>query len=456
MFNAHQQVVQTFNLLFLYTTLNRALWKLSLFGVGILFFAIFISVEWLIFLALSLIAIAPVILFASFHRQLFWVAGNRQINALPGIHAQMFGYFALVVIVVAGCLMQFELFATKGSSVHIGAAISLSIVFNCAALFIAYYSPLVIPVFWGMVIIESGAIWQVALHEAEWLAATSAACMFLLLLNWKKWMSASLQRKSPSPLTSNSIYWRAFFQRYIALLSEYHWRPHSLLGSLLIGRADNPWRALLGLTAIVLLLLFASIAITRNTTTWFQGDVQHIGVTLVVAVWMIGSPQFMITRIYTNLARLWLVFPGERKSLLLYLEGRLLRLSAINFLIVVVVLVAMTLLSEPRQLLGLTYWVKGLSLLVGLALSQWVYFYLSLWIYLRSEADLKWQSTVTSILSLLLICVASFVAGKVDANAWSFSPVAATTLTALLVCVSILRTCLASAWPRISLIRRDY
>jgi len=456
MFSAHQQMVQTFSLLFLYTTLNRVLWKLSLFGVGLLLVAMLISIEWLMFLAVPFIAMAPLIMFLLFHLQLFRVAGNRQLNALPGIHTQLFIYFVLVVILVASCLMLFEFLVGKGRAVHIATAISLSIVFNCAALCVAYFSPLVILFFWGMVIVEGGAIWQVALHEAEWLSATAVACMILLVLNWKKWMRVSLQRKTSSLLIRDSIYWRSFFQRYISLLSEYHWRPHSLLGSLLLSRADNPWRALLGLTAIVLMLLLVSIAITRSTTTWLQGDMLHYGVTLVVVVWMIGSPQLMISRLYTNLARLWLVFPGERKSLLRYLEGRLLRLSTINFLIVVAVVVLMTMLSEPHLLLELKYWAEKLSLLIGLVLLQWVYFYLSLWIYLRSEADFKWHSTVTSILSILVIFSASFVAGKVDANAWDFNSVAVTTLTVLLACVIILRVRLVNAWPRISLIKRGY
>ena len=456
MFDAHQKIAQTFNLLFLHTTLNRVMWKLSLFGVVLLLFAIFISVKGLIFLAIPFIAMAPLILFLSFHRQLFWVAGNRQLNLLPGIHTQLLVCFILVVILVACCLVLFEYFAGKGGSVHIGTAISLSIVFNCAALCVAYFSPSVLPIFWGMVILKSGAIWQVALHEAEWLTAIAAASTIVLSLHWKRWMSVSLRRKTSLVLASDSVCWRTFFQRCIALLSVYHWRPHSLLGSLLLGRADNPWRGTLGLTVFFLLLLFVSVAINRNTATWFHEDVLHHGVTLAAAVWMIGSPQFMIGRVYDNLARLWLVAPGGRNSLLLYLEGRFLCKSAINFLIVFAVVVVVAILLAPRLLFDLTYWVKGLSLLIGLALLQCLYFYLSLWIYLRSEADRKWQSTVTSILSLLLIFAASFVAGKVESNGWNFSLVIVSTLTILLACVGILRVRLANVWPRISLIRRGY
>ncbi len=455
MFNVPQQIVQSFNLLFLYTPLRRVLWKLNLFGVVLLVFGFVISIDWMFFLAAPLIAAASLVFFVSFHGQLFWVAGNRQLSMMSAIQRHLLISYVAVVVLVACSLILFEIFFGKGGLVHLVAAISLSIVFNCVALSIAYFSPLVIPFFWVMVIIKSGEIWQVALAEVELLAVAAGATMTVLLLNWKKWMAAALRRKTPALLSSDSRYWRAFFRRYITLLSEYNWRPHSLLGSLLLGRADNPWRGVLGLTAIFLLLWLFSGVISSNTETWFQEDMLRSGINMAIAVWMIGSPQFLIHKIYTNLSRLWLVFPGERNCFFLYLERCLLEEIAKNCFVIgvfiaIAILLGAGLLQEPID------WAIGLSILIGLVLLQCLYFYLSLWIYLRTEADHKWFSTVSSILIILIISSVSFVSAKVEANHWDFSIVAVTTLSVLVLSVGALRFLLVSAWHKVSFIRRGY
>ncbi|HSC66511.1 MAG TPA: hypothetical protein VLC79_02385 [Cellvibrio sp.] len=444
---------QIFKLLLMPTPVHRILFMLSLCCLALVPIAILLNAYEFSFLLACAIFSWSIFGFLVFHGQICALANNPQLRFLPGIKQKVLQQFFVAVIVVALLLWLGEWLLLRVSVLGFAGALVISFFANSLLLLVARLWPIMLPICWLFLALKFDVWRALAMQHTALLLVVAAVGVPVLIIFWNKLLPSHSYHNPVLSLVDGAPYWQLFYQRYLAFFNLLHWSARSLQGSVLAGRADNPWRYF---WLWFLSLLFAAItgAAIKMSDEWLQKALVDYGVAVIFAGYMLDASGRVAVQFYSNLGRLWLNFSGDRIALLRHLElrsARLLWLKGIAGSAVVLVLLA---LLQPALLAHVEFWLHACALLVCLWFLQAILFYASLFIYCRTEADKVWLSTFISITVMALIFIAVFSFGLVANQVLSLNVLWLLVQTCLLLIAGYWRMRVYQVWGKCALVKR--
>ncbi|HSX51583.1 MAG TPA: hypothetical protein VLF09_11525 [Cellvibrio sp.] len=444
---------QVFKLLLMPTAVHQKLFMLSLCGVALIPIAILLNAyEFSLLLACAIFSwsIFGVLVF---HGQVCALANNPQLRFLPGIKQKILQQFFAAVLVVAALLWLGEWMLLQTPVLGFAGALIISFFANSLLLLAARLWPIMLPICWIFLALKFDVWRALAMEHTALLLGVTAVGVPALIIYWNKLLPIHSYQNPVLSLVDGVRYWQLFYQRYLTFFNLLHWSARSLQGSVLAGRADNPWRYF---WVWFLSLLFAAIlgAAIKMNDEWLQQLLLEYGIAVIFAVYMLDASWRVAVQFYSNLGRLWLHFSGDRIALLRHLELRSLRIVWLKGVAGGVVVLVMLALLQPALLASVHFLLDACSLLVCLWFLQAALFYVSLFIYCRTEADKVWLSTFMSIAVMALIFIAAFSAGLVANQVVSLNLLWLLAHACLILIAWYWRMRVYQVWGKCSLVKR--
>ncbi len=304
----------------------------------------------------------------------------------------------------------------------------------------ASYSPRLIallPVL--MVALLMGGVKLLASHL--WLSAGLALVGWVVFALW--WLKSPGARPMATGLNLELISIRPAAP--YAPTANWRWLQgpgKSLVGSLLQGASDG-LRAETLRQGFVLLILAASVGflLYARATGVHEGFLGG-GLMIFSSLLLLGGGLEASQKIFANLQRLWLYFPGDRMALLGYIERWYLRRLGLALAICLAVYLVVLALGY----INLAYALHDLKLLALITAAFGLHFLLSLWLYLSTSASFQVFTGVNFFVILVMVLIFA-MANEVIAQSWYW-------LLALVVFAGLLlRRHLWRQWPQVQLLR---
>ncbi len=382
------------------------------------------------------------------HGQLLLMASNRQLYLLPGVRIRALTVYWLVITAMAVLL-------TVGQWVLMDTALSITgFVFNWSLCVLAsvvflwcltFFSTFALLVFWGLCMLFSRFVWPLEL--SPWVMLVLALSALIGFSYWwlrwvpaKKYTNIFLMSNWQEFQKTASMPWLTISTKLGLLKKVSHPEPTSLFRYLLYGRMGNfGLRVLIWLLMTGVVLLCAELLAMNGYSAWLT-EMMRVLIPITLWGYLCGGLGFFM-RLYSNLGRVWLYFPGSRKMQFVVIERyfMLLMLVDLVFICLLASVACYWVYPEYLQL----QWVIFYCLLVGGL--NWLLFQMAWWLYCRTQGSNNWLGIATFFVIFVQVFVAGLCfglvfSGSISAQAMMSGVIMFCILSAFLLRQRMLRT----------------
>jgi|GEM_PF-5776009 len=345
------------------------------------------------------------------HGQLLVLASNRQLHLLPGLRSRALALHLLALTLIAvfitawGCILKDNELSVAGFVFNWALCVLASIIF---LLCLIWFSSVALIAIWLMSIIVAKFFWPLGLSPwlllivallawvgfgywwLRWAPAKKFNNMFLMR-NWQNFPKSAFNPPSLLP---------ARLRQLGAIITP---STSSLFHNLLNGGAGSvPRRVMVGLGSnVVGLIAFGFLMQMKHSEP--LGEFLRVLIPVALWAYISGAGLRFFIRLYANLGRAWLYFPGTRAALFGATEKYFIWLILLD-------LVMISLLAG----IG-CYWIypdylqlKWLVIYCMLAISvNWLVFHFGWWLYCYTKGSNSWLG----VASLFILIVQIFISG---------------------------------------------
>lgn len=390
-----------------------------------------------------------------FPSQMLSIASSKQIGGLPGLRDALFFLFLLMCLCVTigsallvsiknhyFAIHEFWVILLLVSAILIGAVV-LGQKYP-GAQFIIFMSFWVLPRVYnylmgfhlGILVVSSSAVWFTFYHH------------------WKNWRPEKFHQNifsmSQTQLIEfnrqRSVKSNPWFYKFDKFLSI---KPESLIGSLLLGRADGGRSKLVSaITVLLVLLLFVGVFLVISDKQKFQGFFAVGGQTNMYILYF-SMVYGLILCFFRNMHKAWLYFDGSRELYFKKIEKIFYGFALVSAAPVLLVHIGITYFMLDWGLYLDLIWVTAIYSLIAIAIT----FYTNLFLYQITKASLRWNGWIGILLMAMLVipvivCNVMWVEHKAKIIHWAYFFMAGS-----LLAIYILRNWVKKKWISVDFVR---